>query len=131
MACCALAAFLMSQILVALQALRRLLGREGPCVAVSDVPWRLDMASVGAPAVSTNPVAIRNLRPRRPLTTPRWLLAAAALECVLLVGGVQWFALGQGRTHLAAEFESIARMRSVAELRELCGFERWNPGATD
>jgi hypothetical protein len=126
MACCAFAALLLSQIFVGLQAMRRLFGRAAAVDVPSEVMWRLD--SIGA-AAAVMPSVMLEPRKARPSRVRTWLIAAVAVECFVLIAGVQWFAVGEGRERLASEFEQLARIRTLAELRDMCGFDRWAVGS--
>jgi hypothetical protein len=122
MACCAFAALLVSQIIVALQAMRRLFGRAPAAGMPAEIMWRLDSVLAGAAVITP---AISETRSAQPSRIRLWLFAAVAVECMVLIAGVHWFALGEGRERLAGEFEQLARVRTLAELRDMCGFDRW------
>jgi hypothetical protein len=125
MACCAFAAFLISQILAVIHFLRRFTGKGAQAQAPAASLWRLDM--LAAPSVSPIPASGVVVPMRRfGLAGFRgWALALVCAELIVLVGALQWFTLGDGRSALADEFEQIARVRSLAELKDLCGYGRW------
>jgi hypothetical protein len=81
MPCCAFAAFIVGQILLGLNAVKRFVFGNSFDAEVSDNPateWRL----VGAEQFSATPAKA----PRRVIGA-RWFAAAAVIEMVLLLGG--------------------------------------------
>src|SRR5581483_11375771 len=99
MPCCALAAFIVGQIVIGFDAFKRfVLGsryspREADVNAATD--WLLFSPARGG---------IRAARPPKPL---RWLAAAAALEIFLTAGAA--YALREHRTHAAGGERRVAQ----------------------
>jgi hypothetical protein len=128
MACCAFIAFLVSQVyLFAIAPLRRLTGTPRP-ESASAVAWRLGSAVASTPdghppeKERAPSFAARHLVVATPRQGRAWLPLAAAgvIELTVLVGAGQSFLTGTGRQMLTEEFEWLAGIETLSDLKDLC-----------
>ena len=52
------------------------------------------------------------------------LITMGVIELAVLVGGVQWFLVGNGRQLLAEDIERLAGIETLGDFKDLCGFKR-------
>jgi hypothetical protein len=127
MPCCAFAAFLVSQIYLALLGLRRLLRGHGARhePVPSAVMWRLGppleaSATAGSAAFESSSRAPRRRSRKRSLT---FVSLAAIAELAIMTAGVRWFMDG-GAHSLVSDVERLTSAGSFADLAVMCGAKR-------
>ena len=103
MPCCAFAAFILGQILIGFDAVKRFVfGRSTPTVINPATEWRL-----GAPPV-----------PSRPRYSFKWFAVAAPIEIALVLGAGYGLHLHKNHAHEASALSAVVcRSPRAAEIR--------------
>ena len=104
MPCCAFAAFILGQILIGFDAVKRLVfGRSTPAVINPATEWRLGTPAVAAP---------------RSRISPKWFAVAAPIEIALVLGAGYGLHLHKNHAHEASALSAVVcRSPRAAEIR--------------
>lgn len=118
MACCIFAAFLVTQLLAALEALGLRSSGGARDRRSAEQQWRL-----GDPAPAAAVRAGRRDFGGEDYTLPRWGTAILVFaELVLLCAVAFWLFDWGGASAMAAELNALSKVRSLADILAVCGF---------